>query len=76
MADEEELTPDQTEKVLHFQVMIYMAIFSRRDRPNSVCGTRFVNGDVSCLGVKTPPPRAAQSKNAPKPKRRRDRNAI
>jgi len=56
MADEEELTPDQTEKVLHFQVMIYMAIFSRRDRPNSVCGTRFVNGDVGCVGVKTPPP--------------------
>ena len=55
MADEEELTPDQTEKVLHFQVMIYMAIFSRRDRPNSVCGTRFVNGDVGCVGVKTPP---------------------
>jgi len=75
MADEEELTPDQTEKVLHFQVMIYMAIFSRRDRPNSVCGTRFVNGDVGCVGVKTPPPRRS-IQNAPKPKRRRDKNAI
>jgi len=33
MADEDQLTPDQTEKVLHFQVIWYIAILNHRDRP-------------------------------------------